>query len=274
MTKKIVIWCGEAANQKALVSKIAAQYSIAGIVIEKKKNPSSKKKLLSLPGKILDRLRFNSIYSAWKDLQQRYNEQYPAWPQGKIHITDSINTKETEAFTREISPDLIIVSGTSLIKEPLLSIPVTIGIINLHTGLSPYVKGGPNCTNWCIVNNDWHLVGNTIMWINAGIDSGNIITSETIDIRMTASLLEAQRKVMEHAHELYISVLHYLLNTPPPYISVGQSTLASGKIFYTKMWTAEKRSILLRNWQKRKMAQLSPSPKTIPLPLFSVINRE
>ncbi|MBK8140456.1 MAG: hypothetical protein IPK57_05180 [Chitinophagaceae bacterium] len=72
---------------------------------------------------------------------------------------ESINNELVAAFTREINPDLIIVSGTGLVKEPLLSLPASIGIINLHTGLSPYVKGGPNCTNWCIANNEWHLVG-------------------------------------------------------------------------------------------------------------------
>ncbi len=266
MIKRIVIWCGDAPNQRALAAKIAKYFPIAGIVIEQKKGSVEKNNLLQLPVKILDRLRFASIYNAWKNMQQWYSTNFPEWPAAKILKTDSINSKEAEDFSKALAPDIIIVSGTSLIKEPLLSIPASIGIINLHTGLSPYVKGGPNCTNWCIANNDWHLVGNTIMWINAGIDTGNIITTEAIDIRQTATLTDAQRLVMEQAHNLYLKALQYLSNNQPPYISISQSDFPKGKTFYTKMWTSEKRSALLSNWAKRKAAVLNETPKTISLP--------
>lgn len=266
MKKRIVIWCGDASNQKALISKIALQYSIAGIVVEKKKIVSKKKSLFHLLFKIADRLRFRSIYQAWINLQRYYAKRFPDWPSTQVLKVEFINCNEAKEFSTQLSPDLIIVSGTNLIKEPLLNIPLFIGIVNLHTGLSPYIKGGPNCTNWCIANNDWHLVGNTVMWINAGIDSGNIITTETIDIRSALSLFEAQKIVLEHAHDLYLRVIHYLLNSNPPYISVDQSLLPTGKTFYNKMWTADKRTALLRNWKKRKTVLLKPPPQTIPLP--------
>lgn len=266
MTKRIVIWCGDAPNQRALADKIAKQFSVAGIVIEEKNSASPKKKLLQLPAIVWDRLKFASIYKAWKSLQASYRSDFPDWPDTKIFRTGSINNKETADFSHSLSPDIIVVSGTSLIKEPVLSVPASIGIINLHTGLSPYVKGGPNCTNWCIANNDWHLIGNTIMWINAGIDTGNIITTQTIDIRQASSLYEAQKMVMEHAHQLYLKALQYLVNNNAPYNSVSQSDFPKGKTFFTKMWTAQKRSALIRNWSKRKSVQLKDSPKIISLP--------
>jgi methionyl-tRNA formyltransferase len=174
-------------------------------------------------------------------------------------------------FTRKLNPDLIVVSGTQLIKQPMLDIPVKIGIVNLHTGLSPYVKGGPNCTNWCIANNEWHLVGNTIMWINAGIDSGNIITTETIDIRNANTLLEAHKLVMEHAHDLYIRAIDYLITHQPPHQSIPQNSLAKGKLFLTKMWTAEKRKLLLENWKKRGKVEFQSPPVCVSLPVESKV---
>ncbi|MBL0272550.1 MAG: hypothetical protein IPQ06_05630 [Chitinophagaceae bacterium] len=228
MKKKIVIWCGDAPNQKALASKIDKNYFVAGIVIEKKRL-LQKKNIIFLAQKIWNRVRFNSIYNAWTGLQNDYESQYSQWPKTQMLITDSINSKETEDFTRKLGADLIVVSGTSLIKKNLLDIDASIGILNLHTGLSPYVKGGPNCTNWCIANNDWHLVGNTIMWIDAGIDSGNILTSEVVDIKNSNSLFAAQKMVMEHAHELYLRAITYLFNNKPPYISIKQSVFSEGK---------------------------------------------
>lgn len=261
----IVIWCGKAANQKALANKIASTYRVSGIVIDtgsgKKKNSS----LGQLAGKIADRLRFRRIYTAWKDLLQYYENRFPEWPAVPILKVAGINDPETAAFTNQFQPDLIIVSGTGLVREPLLSTPASIGIINLHTGLSPFVKGGPNCTNWCIANNEWHLVGNTIMWLNAGIDAGHIITTETTDIRQAPGLGDAHRQVMEHAHDLYLRTINYLAATSPPYQSIPQETLGKGTLYLTKMWTTSKRKELLRNWKQRTSFGTNHSVKTIPL---------
>lgn len=263
---RIVIWCGEAANQKALANKISSQFEVAGIVIDSGHGIKKKRKYGQLLAILFDRLRFRKIYRAWNNLMQYYDRTFPDWPDIPVTRVQGINDSQADIFTKGLKPDLIVVSGTALVKEPLLSISATIGIINLHTGLSPYVKGGPNCTNWCIANNEWHLVGNTIMWLNAGIDSGNIISTETVEIRNTQSLDEAHRLVMDNAHELYLKVIKYFNKTNFPYQSVSQSKLGKGKLYLTKMWTSSKRAQLLYNWKKRKSYQGTfPEVKTISL---------
>ncbi len=262
---KIVIWCGQAANQKALANKIAAKYNVAGIVIDTGIVGKKKKNSESLPAKLLDRLRFHRIYKAWKSLMSYYDRLFPVWPDRPTIKVAGINSKETETFTETIHPDLIVVSGTGLIKEPLLSMKTRLGTINLHTGLSPFVKGGPNCTNWCIANNEWHLVGNTIMWLNAGIDAGNIITTETTDIRNAINLDAAHRQVMEHAHDLYLRAISYLEYSSPPYQSVPQETLGKGTLYLTKMWNGIKRKELLKNWKHRESGKTVQPVKTVPL---------
>jgi methionyl-tRNA formyltransferase len=262
---RIVIWCGAAANQKALANKIAAEFEVAGIVVDTHSGRKKKKKPTQVLATLWDRFRFAAIYNAWANLMKYYDRKFPGWPPAaQIRVPD-INSKETGIFTRELQPDLIVVSGTSLIKEPLLSIPVSIGIINLHTGLSPYVKGGPNCTNWCIANNTFQLVGNTIMWLNAGIDAGNIIVTETVDIKSAASLDEAHQIVMDHSHDLYLEAIGYLSGSEPPYNSVPQSSIDKGQLYLTKMWTVAKKNDLLRNWKKRRSFIEKEIPKTIPL---------
>jgi methionyl-tRNA formyltransferase len=262
---KIVIWCGDAANQKALANKIAAEFDVAGIIIESHSGKKRKKKLVQMPAILWDRFRFHAIYNSWTGLMKYYEKRFPRWPDKRLIKVPEINASESEKVTRELDPDLIVVSGTSLIKEPLISIPASIGIINLHTGLSPYVKGGPNCTNWCIANNTFHLVGNTVMWLNAGIDSGNIITTETVDIINTKNLNEAHQIVMDHAHNLYLRAIRYLAEAEPPFSSVQQSSVEKGKLFLTKMWTTDKKKKLLKNWHSRKSNPISESPKTISL---------
>jgi methionyl-tRNA formyltransferase len=244
--KRIVVWCGDAANQKALANKIAAQFNLCGIVIDKKKNFKKKSLLKKLVPALQDRLFFKKIIQAWTSLQHNYTRQYPQWPDTKQIAVDSINTDEAFDFTQQLSPDLVVVSGTGLVKSKMLSLKPEIGIINLHTGLSPYIKGGPNCTNWCIATGQYEKVGNTIMWINEGIDAGNIITSELTSLQGVTSLEDIQWKVMEHAHELYLRAIHYLLSTSAPYASVAQDKITTGKLYLTRMWNfAAKRKLLV-----------------------------
>ncbi|MDX1641902.1 MAG: formyl transferase [Balneolaceae bacterium] len=71
------------------------------------------------------------------------------------------------------NPDLLIAYGCSLIKEPLLS-AFEGRFLNVHLGLSPYYRGsGTNF--WPLVNGEPEYVGATFMYIDAGIDTGEII---------------------------------------------------------------------------------------------------
>lgn len=266
MSKRIVCWVGDAPNHRALVAKLASRHDVAGIVVDRKKQLNQKGSILTTCGKVINKLRFGKIDAAWTKMQEHYRLQFPEWPVKQVLFTDSINSLEAFAFTQQLQPDLVIVSGTSLVKEPMGSFPLSAGIMNLHTGLSPYVKGGPNCTNWCIANNEWGLIGNTIMWLSAGIDSGNIITSERIDVSREIDLPAIHLKVMEHAHDLYMRAIEYVVNTSFPYQSVPQASLGKGNLYLTKMWTADKKKQLLRNLKMRRETETSPEIKTIPLP--------
>lgn len=71
-----------------------------------------------------------------------------------------------------LNPDVVVVYGTSLLKEETISrFPQ---IINMHLGLSPYYRGsGTNF--WPLYNNEPQYVGVTIHKIDCGIDTGEII---------------------------------------------------------------------------------------------------
>ena len=53
--------------------------------------------------------------------------------------TDAINGPETVAFLERLDPDLVLVNGTQLLREPVLALKPLLrhGIVNLPTGLSP-----------------------------------------------------------------------------------------------------------------------------------------
>jgi len=245
--KKIVIWCGNAPNQRALANKIAAKFTVCGIVIDDKKATKQPPLLKKIFIALQDRVFFKTISHAWSSLQQQYSQQYPSWPNVPVLHVDNINDEKGFEFTKALAPDLVMVSGTNLVRSKMLSVKPPVGIINLHTGLSPYIKGGPNCTNWCIATQQYNLIGNTIMWINEGIDSGNIISSETTTITNASNLFDVQWQVMEHAHTLYLSAVSYLFANTGPYISMSQKKIANGSLYLTRMWNYSAKKKLLKN---------------------------
>jgi len=246
---KAVLWLGDESNQRALANKMAKAIDISGIVLEKRK----RKKRIGIKDlfrKSIEKLFLRRIGSAWFGMKKYYDERYPSWPDVPLHETDNINRPEVYDFTVAHSPDIIIVSGTSLIRKKLLSIRPLIGIVNLHTGLSPYIKGGPNCTNWCIATSQFHLIGNTVMWIDEGIDTGNIISTEFTLLNGTEDLKEIHIKVMEHAHDLYVrSVQHLILGKRN---NVAQKEIADGITYYTKQWKLSNQLRLLRMMKEFK----------------------
>lgn len=88
-------------------------------------------------------------------------------PKGRIN-----EVKYVDSIIKS-KPDLILVYGSSIIREPLLGLYEG-KILNVHLGISPYYRGG--ATNyWPLVNGEPEYVGATFMYIDAGIDTGEII---------------------------------------------------------------------------------------------------
>ena len=72
-----------------------------------------------------------------------------------------------------LRPDVVLVFGTGILRETLLS-AFAGRIINIHLGLSPYYRGaGTNF--WPLVNREPEYVGATIHYLDAGIDTGPIL---------------------------------------------------------------------------------------------------
>lgn len=258
---RIVLWIGKEANQRALANKIHSILPLSGIVLEARKN-RTKITISLLFEKVIEKIFLRSISRAWFGMMNFYNKKYPNYPlSARCLEVDDINSDQVFQFTKELEPDLVVVSGTRLIRKKLLSINPGMGIINLHTGLSPYIKGGPNCTNWCISTKQFHLIGNTVMWIDAGIDTGNIIATELTSFTGQESLLQVHIKVMEHAHDLYCRCIQQLIVGKIK--GVQQDRIAKGKTYYSKNWRLKQKIDLIRNFGtfKKEMRSVEPGRK-------------
>ena len=228
------------------------QFGLTGIVIE---NPSISKKrsFRKWIELIFDRTIFTTISKAWLKMLDYYGNKFTNFPNTPpITEVQKINSEETVDFIKSLMPDLLVVSGTSILKEKILSLSFPKGIVNLHTGLSPYIKGGPNCTNRCISKGWFHKIGNTIMWIDAGIDSGDIITTEQTLLIGDESLSDIHIKVMEHAHDLYCRAIKKIETDFDECKHIKQATIDKGVTFYSKSWNWKNKFRLIKNLKRMK----------------------
>jgi len=86
----------------------------------------------------------------------------------KGHINDAEHVENIIA----LKPDLIIAYGCSIIRSELLT-EFEGRFFNVHLGLSPYYRGsGTNF--WPFVNGELQFVGTTFMYIDRGVDTGEV----------------------------------------------------------------------------------------------------
>lgn len=104
-------------------------------------------------------------------------------PPHVVHRTvdaGEINEPSEVARMRRTAPDVVLVYGTGLLREGIIS-AFDGRIINIHLGLSPHYRGsGTNF--WPLVNREPECVGATIHFLDAGIDTGPIIVQVRPDI--------------------------------------------------------------------------------------------
>ena len=180
-------------------------------------------------------------------MQAECRQRHPSLANLNVLQVENINSQAAIDFAVTQAPDFVAVSGTRMIKSKLLD-QATGKILNLHTGLSPYIKGGPNCTNWCLAEQKIHLIGNTVMWIDEGIDSGNLIGTEFTPLQGNETLDELHIKVMQHAHDLYVRCIDKAIRGEAR--SVDQKSICEGTTYYSRQWTPKKIRSAVQNFNR------------------------
>ena len=140
-------------------------------------------------------------------------------------------------------PDVVLVFGTGLLREPLLS-AFDGRIINIHLGLSPYYRGaGTNF--WPLVNREPEYVGATIHYLDAGIDTGPIISH-------ARPLIERGDGPHDLGNKAIVAAAHALLRAAAAHVSgvagaVPQS--GGGRLYQRKDFNAGAVRSLYRNFE-------------------------
>ena len=220
---RVAVLCCEGLYQRHLIRRVAEEFALVGVVLQESPPQTRSRwarlakyrRPLRLLRQLLARLLLRPHDRRGAELQRRLFHHHGAPPElppeVPVLVTTAINEERTATFLRQLAPDIVLVNGTQLLRAPILELIPAIrhGIVNLHTGLSPYSRGA-NCNLYMLMEGHPELVGVTVHHIDPGIDSGDIILSaqvpmepdddvETIDVRSfhvgIELLIEAARRL-------------------------------------------------------------------------------
>lgn len=114
-------------------------------------------------------------------LQEAGIREIPMEPTA-VHRVRSINSKNVIDLLRQLGPKVVLVNGTRIISDDVLSC-VDAVFINVHVGITPCYRG-VHGAYWALVERNYQGCGVTVHVVDSGIDTGSII--EQALIRPTA----------------------------------------------------------------------------------------
>ncbi len=93
---------------------------------------------------------------------------------------DTINDPNVIDFVNELKPDVVMVNGTGIIHKKIIN-GIEPPLLNMHAGITPKYRG-VHGGYWALANKDLDNCGVTVHFIDAGIDTGGIISQKNIEI--------------------------------------------------------------------------------------------
>lgn len=231
---RLVILCGGSARHLHFANALCRRADVLAIVQETGGEWTLQKVLRLLkPG--------NFFRKGWRWLRDR--RRYTGDREARFFFGDAparlerpdlvrsfptVNHVGVAELVATLSPDLVAVFGTSLIKGELLE-PGRPRLVNLHGGLSPQYRGA-DCTFWALHNGEPEQVGCTIHYIDRGIDTGGLIAHACPEVRPGDDELTLFWRAVEHSTDVFGEFLERLAAGE----SFGQQQPDKGRLYQVR----------------------------------------
>ena len=132
---------------------------------------------------------------------------------------NNINDPESVQDLVDLSLDAIVVASYGqLLKSAVFDLP-KLGTINIHASLLPAYRGAAP-VNWAIMHGEART-GVATFFIEKGLDTGDVLMMETIDIGPDETAIELEDRLATLGADVILKTLHGLANgsltsTPQP----------------------------------------------------------
>jgi methionyl-tRNA formyltransferase len=204
---RTVLLCRDGADQRYLAAELAAAGFLDAVVVENRADARRAKllktfraaHLWAVPMKALDVVAL-VLYGNWSEKLLSRRLAVADYPAGipRIDIGSANDPASIEAL-KELRPDVLVVLGTGILRDPVLAIPASYAL-NVHGGTLPEYRNVYS-DFWPLANGDTERVGSTIFHLDSGLDTGDIALAGNVpmlpwlpfaDIKVENSRLRAR----------------------------------------------------------------------------------
>jgi len=123
----------------------------------------------------------------------------------RVVEVDDVNQPGVAEHLAALAPDLVVVFGTGRLGQRVLAVPRW-GCINVHRGLTQYHRG-LDSDLWAIHQGRLDQIGVTIHYVDADLDTGDILAQETVAIGPSTEIFHLRFLTSVVATRLVIDVV-------------------------------------------------------------------
>ena len=125
-----------------------------------------------------------------------------------VYQPEKIKTEEFTAKLEKMKPDLmVVVAFGQILSQRILDIP-EYGCINVHASLLPRYRGAAPM-QWCVINGE-EKTGVTTMFMDAGLDTGDMLLKAEFPIGEDTTLEEVHDGLMSLGAQVLLDTLAQL----------------------------------------------------------------
>lgn len=184
--------------EESLKNLVEAEYNIMAVVTNPDKPQGRGMKMVASPVK-----------------QYAIEKQIPVYQPEKVR-----NNVEFINQIKELNPDLIcVVAYGKILPQELLDIP-KLGCINVHGSLLPKYRGAAPI-QWAVLNGD-KTTGITTMYMDAGMDTGDMILKQEIEIGEDETTGELWDRLSKIGGEILVKTLKLIEQGKAPREKQGE----------------------------------------------------
>jgi methionyl-tRNA formyltransferase len=173
--KTFCVLCSDQPHHRYLVHQLHRQFDVALVVVEPE---SRRRRRMRREGRWTDFLfaHYHLLRRKALGLSAYRKRHFSCDPEAGARpptlVVDWINDEQVSARLEAIKPDLTIVIGTSILKERTLRAATP--ALNIHGGYLPHYRGN-HCFFFALYDRAYDRIGSTIHFVDAGIDTGDIV---------------------------------------------------------------------------------------------------
>ena len=197
---RVLILSTDTKHHTYFINKLFEQFDIAGIVYERRRLT---KDYLTGPFFTQEEAQYEeNFFDASKD---GVSHKLPDTLMQRMIEVHSVNQEGVADYIRALEPDVAITYGVGLVKPHIFSVPRW-GTINVHHGSIEEYRGLDSHL-WAIYHQRFDRLGVTIHYVDEGLDTGNVLDQEQINISPNDEIYHLRYKAALKATQMVSSIL-------------------------------------------------------------------